>query len=99
MYINENEEYAEETAMLIEEFLKQRIEGIENQYGVKSTQTFPKLLFFLDENNISPNSKYYYLKQLAIKATAKRMNPDYISVKKMKEIYGYAFPCINETCA
>ena len=45
MYINENEEYAEETAMLIEEFLKQRIEGIENQYGVNSTQTFPKLLF------------------------------------------------------
>lgn len=99
MYIDEDEEYAEETAMLIEEFLKQRIEGIENQYGVKATQTFPKLLFFLDENNMYPNSKYYYLKQLAIKATAKRMNPDYISAKKMKEIYGYAFPCINETCA
>ena len=85
--------------MIIEEFLKQRIQGMKNEYGVVSTQTFPKLLFFLDENNMYPESKYYYLKQLAVKATAKRMNPDYISVKKMKEVYGYAFPCINEYCA
>lgn len=95
MYLNENPEYKKETAMLIEEFLKQRIEGMKNEYGVKATQTFPKLLFFLDEDNMYPNSEYYYLKQLAIKSTAKRMNPDYISVKRMKEVYGYAFPCIK----
>lgn len=99
MYISENPEYEEETAMIIEEFLLQRIEGMKNEYGVKATQTFPKLLFFLDENNMYKGSKYYYLKQLAIKSTAIRMNPDYISVKKMKEIYGFAFPCINKICA
>ena len=95
MYISEDEEYEEETAMLIEEFLKQRIEGMENEYGVKATQTFPKLLYFLDENNVHKDSKYYYLTQLAIKSTAKRMNPDYISVKKMKEVIGHAFPCMG----
>lgn len=95
MYINENPGYEEETAMLIEEFLKQRIEGMENEFGVKSTQTFPKLLFFLDENNMYPDSKYYYLKQLAIKSVSLRMNPDFISVKRMKKIHGYAFPCIK----
>ena len=95
MYISENPEYEEETAMIIEEFLKQRIQGMKNEYGVVSTQTFPKLLFFLDENNMYPESKYYYLKQLAVKATAKRMNPDYISVKKMKEVYGYAYACMG----
>ena len=99
MYISENPDYEEETAMIIEEFLLQRIEGMKNEYGVKATQTFPKLLFFLDENNMYKGSKYYYLKQLAVKATAIRMNPDYISVKKMKEIYGFAYPCINKTCA
>lgn len=95
MYISEDKEYEEETAMLIEEFLKQRIEGMENEYGVKATQTFPKLLYFLDENNVHKDSKYYYLTQLAIKSTAKRMNPDYISVKKMKEVIGHVFPCMG----
>lgn len=95
MYISEDPEYEEETAMLIEEFLNQRIEGMKNEYGVTATPTFPKLLFFLDENNMYPDSKYYYLKQLAIKSTALRMNPDFISVKKMKELYGYAFPCMG----
>lgn len=95
MYIGENPEYEEETAMLIEEFLLQRIEGMKNEYGIKSTQTFPKLLFFLDENNMTPNSKYYHIKKLAIKATAKRMNPDYISAKVMKDIHGYAFGCMG----
>ena len=95
MYINEDPEYAEETAMLIEEFLNQRIEGMENEFGIKATQTFPKLLYFLDENNIHKDSKYYYLTKLAIKATAKRMNPDYISVKRMKEDIGFAFPCMG----
>lgn len=99
MYLDENPEYKKETAMLIEEFLNQRIEGMENEFGVKSTPTFPKLLFFLDEDNMYPDSEYYYLKQLAIKSTSLRMAPDYISVKKMKEKYGYAFPCINKTCA
>lgn len=99
MYLDENPEYKKETAMLIEEFLNQRIEGMENEFGVKSTPTFPKLLFFLDEDNMYPTSEYYYLKQLAIKSTSLRMAPDYISVKKMKEKYGYAFPCINKTCA
>ncbi|MDU6996008.1 MAG: anaerobic ribonucleoside-triphosphate reductase [Terrisporobacter othiniensis] len=95
MYVSENPEYEKETAMLIEEFLKQRIDGMENEFGVKSTQTFPKLLFFLDDNNMYPTSEYYYLKELAVKSTSLRMNPDYISVKTMKNIHGYAFPCIK----
>lgn len=100
MYLDENPEYKKETAMLIEEFLNQRIEGMENEFGVASTPTFPKLLFFLDEDNMYPDSKFYYLKQLAVKCTSLRMNPDYISVKKMKELYdGFVFPCINKTCA
>lgn len=95
MYLNEEPEYIEETAMLIEEFLKQRIKGMKNEFGVRATQTFPKLLFVLDENNMTKNSKYYYLKKLAIKSTAIRMNPDYISAKKMKEVYGHVFPCMG----
>lgn len=92
MYIDEEPEYREETVMLIEEFLKQRIAGMENEHGVIVTQTFPKLLYFLDENNTYPGSEYYWLTELAAKSTSIRMNPDYISVKKMKEIIGYAFP-------
>lgn len=92
LYISENPEYEEETVMLIEELFKQRIEGLENEYAVKATQTFPKLLYFLDTNNTYPGSKYYWLTQLAVRSTALRMNPDYISVKKMKEVIGYAFP-------
>lgn len=95
MYISEDPEYEEETALLIEEFLKQRIAGIENEYGVIATQTFPKLLYFLDDNNIHEDSKYFWLTELAVKSTSIRMNPDYISVKKMKEIIGYAFPCMG----
>lgn len=92
LYISENPEYERETAMLIEEFLKQRIEGMENEYGVKTSQTFPKMLYFLDENNTYPQSKYYYLTVLAAESVAKRLSPDFISVKKMKELYGVAFP-------
>ena len=92
MYISENPEYEKETVMLIEEFLKQRIAGMKNEYGVVATQTFPKLLYFLDENNTYPGSEYYWLTELAAKSTAIRMNPDIVSVKKMKEIHGYAFP-------
>ena len=92
MYISENPEYECETVQLIEEFLKQRIAGMKNEYGVVATQTFPKLLYFLDENNTYPGSEYYWLTKLAAKSTALRMNPDVISVKKMKELHGYAFP-------
>ena len=92
MYISEKPEYEKETVTLIEEFLKQRIAGLKNEYGVVATQTFPKLLYFLDENNTYPGSEYYWLTKLAAKSTALRMNPDVISVKKMKELHGYAFP-------
>ena len=92
MYISEKPEYEKETVTLIEEFLKQRIAGLKNEYGVVATQTFPKLLYFLDENNTYPGSEYYWLTKLAAKSTALRMNPYVISVKKMKELHGYAFP-------
>lgn len=95
MYISENPEYEEETVMLIEEFFKQRIIGMKNEYGVVSTQTFPKLLYFLDENNAHEGSKYYWLTELAAKSVSLRMNPDIISVKKMKEVIGHAFPCMG----
>lgn len=95
MYISENPEYEEETVMLIEEFFKQRITGMKNEYGVVSTQTFPKLLYFLDENNAHEDSKYYWLTELAAKSVSLRMNPDIISVKKMKEVIGHAFPCMG----
>lgn len=92
MYISENPEYEKETALLIEEFLIQRLNGMKNEYGIAATQTFPKLLYFLDDNNIEEGSEYYWLTQLSAKCTVKRMNPDYISVKKMKEVMGAAFP-------
>lgn len=92
MYLNEEPEYVKETSMLIEEFLRQRIDGMENENGVVATQTFPKLLYFLDENNTYQGSEYFWLTELAAKSSALRMNPDYISVKKMNEIYGHAFP-------
>ena len=98
MYISEDEEYEEETVLLIEEFLKQRIKGMKNEYDVIATQTFPKLLYFLDENNTYEGSKCFWLTELATKSVSVRMSPDFISVKKMKELTGYAFPCIN-TCA
>ena len=95
MYINEEPGLEKYTVMLIEEFLKQRIEGIENEFGIKTSQTFPKLLYFLDENNTYEGSEYYWLTELAVKSTSKRMNPDYISVKKMKENIGFAFPVMG----
>lgn len=95
MYISENPEYEEETVLLIEEFLKQRIEGMKNEYEVVATQTFPKLLYFLDENNTYEHSEYFWLTQLAVKSVSVRMSPDFISVKKMKELTGYAFPCMG----
>jgi len=95
MYLNENEEYIEETAMLIKEFLNQRILGMKNEKGIYVTPAFPKLLYVLDENNITENSSYWYLTELAAKCTAKRMVPDYISAKVMKELKGQVFPCMG----
>ena len=85
MYLGETEEYKEELAMIIEEFLNQRILGFKNEKGVYITPAFPKLLYVLEEDNIHEDSKYWYLTELAAKCTAKRMVPDYISEKIMKE--------------
>ena len=101
MYLGETEEYKDELAMLIEEFLKQRIKGFKNEKGVYITPAFPKLLYFLEEDNIHPDSKYWYLTQLAAKCTAKRMTPDYISEKIMKRDKinrygnGDCYPCMG----
>ena len=85
MYTNEAPEYKKEIALLIEEFLNQRILGMKNEKGVYITPAFPKLLYVLDEDNITENSEFWYLTELAAKCTAKRMVPDYISAKKMRE--------------
>lgn len=101
MYLGETEEYKEELAMIIEEFLKQRIISMKNEVGVYITQAFPKLLYFLEEDNIREDSKYWYLTELAARCTAKRMVPDYISEKKMLEYKidkngnGNAYPCMG----
>ena len=99
MYLNEDEEYIEEMAMIIEEVLKQRILGVKNEQGVYVSPSFPKLLYVLDENNVHKDSEYYYLTELAEKCLVKRIVPDFISAKKMKEYYdGEVFPCINKLC-
>ena len=85
MYLGETEEYKEELAMIIEEFLNQRILGFKNEKGVYITPAFPKLLYVLEEDNIHEDSKYWYLTELAAKCTAKRIVPDYIPEKIMKE--------------
>lgn len=96
MYINEDLEYKNETAMLIEEVLNQRYDGMKNEVGVPVTPSFPKLIYVLDENNIPENSEYRYLTNLACKCVAKRMMPDFISAKIMKENYdGEVFPCMG----
>ena len=87
MHLEDGDPYEKEVAQIIEEILKQRIQGIKNDAGVYVTPAFPKLIYVLDENNIRKDSKYYYLTSLAIRCTAKRMYPDYISAKKMKENY------------
>ncbi len=101
LYLGETEEYKEELAMIIEEVLKQRIMGMKNEKGVYITPAFPKLLYVLEEDNIHKNSKYYYLTELAAKCTAKRMVPDYISEKIMKQLKidkngnGQCYPCMG----
>ena len=101
MYLGETEEYKDELAMLIEEVLKQRIQGMKNEQGVYITPAFPKLLYVLEEENTKKDGKYYYLTELAAKCTAKRMVPDYISEKVMKELkinelgQGDCYPCMG----
>lgn len=87
MHTDENDPYLDQTVEIITEILKQRIKGIKNDQGVYVTPAFPKLIYVLDENNINPDSKYFELTRLAAKCTAKRMYPDYISAKKMRENY------------
>ena len=101
MYLGETTEYKEELAMIIEEVLKQRIEGMKNDKGVWVTPAFPKLLYVLEEDNIHEDSKYWYLTKLAAECTAKRMVPDYISEKIMKQLKidkngdGQCYPCMG----
>jgi len=85
----------EDLALITEEILKQRIVGIKNEKGVFITPAFPKLIYVLDEDNVHKDSKYYYLTELAAKCTAKRMVPDYISAKVMKELKGDVYPCMG----
>lgn len=87
MHTDENDPYLEQTVKIIEEILVQRIKGIKNEAGVYVTPAFPKLIYVLDENNVREDSKYYDLTMLATKCTAKRMYPDYISAKIMRENY------------
>lgn len=87
LYIDEENEYVEENVMIIEEILRQRLEGIKNEQGVYVTPAFPKLVYVLDENNCLKGGKYDYVTKLAVKCSAKRMYPDYISAKKMRENY------------
>ena len=96
MWVNEKPEYINETAMIIEEMINLRYEGMENEYGVKVTPAFPKLLYVLDENNVPADSEYRYLTDMAVKCAARRMNPDFISAKVMREQFdGNVFPCMG----
>lgn len=87
LYLDKDDEYIEENAMIIEEILRQRIEGIKNEKGVYVTPAFPKLVYVLDEINNLSGGKYDYVTEMAVKCSAKRMYPDYISAKKMRENY------------
>ena len=103
MYLNEAPEgrLRDDLALIMEEVLRQRIQGVKNEKGVYITPAFPKLLYVLEENNIHKDSKYWYLTELAAKCTAKRMVPDYISEKIMKESKidkngnGHCYPCMG----
>lgn len=98
MYLDEVPEgqTRDDLATLIEEVLKQRIQGVKNEKGVWITPAFPKIIYVLDEDNVTPDSKYWKLTELAAKCTAKRMVPDYISAKVMKEMkQGCVYPCMG----
>lgn len=94
--LDKDDEYIEENAMIIEEILRQRLEGIKNEKGVYITPAFPKLIYVLDEHNCLKGGKYDYITKLAVKCSAKRLYPDYISAKKMRENYeGNVFSCMG----
>ncbi len=97
MYLNEaeNEQQKADLAMIIEETLKQRYQGVKNEAGVWITPAFPKLIYVLEEDNVQEDSKYWYLTELAAKCTAKRMVPDYISEKVMLELKGDVYTCMG----
>ena len=97
MYLNEarNEREKKDLALIIEEMLLQRYQGVKNEKGVWVTPAFPKLIYTLEEDNIHEDSPYWYLTELAAKCTAKRMVPDYISEKKMKELKGDVYTCMG----
>lgn len=107
MYLNEvkDEQTKNDLALIIEEVLKQRIQGVKNEKGVWVTPAFPKLLYVLEDDNTYEDSKYFYLTKLAAECSSKRLVPDYISEKKMLEYKidtngnGNCYPCINKTCA
>ncbi|MDE6698703.1 MAG: anaerobic ribonucleoside-triphosphate reductase [Lachnospiraceae bacterium] len=96
MNIEDGYEYEEEVAMIVEEILNQRLQGIKNEKGVYVTPAFPKLIYVLDENNCLKGGKYDYITKLAVKCSSKRLYPDYISAKKMRENYeGNVFSCMG----
>ncbi len=96
LHVDDEDEYVEETAMIVQEILTQRIQGTKNEKGVYVTPAFPKLVYVLDENNCLKGGRYDYLTKLAAKCSAKRMYPDYISAKKMRENYeGNVFSCMG----
>jgi len=97
MYLDEarNEQEKRDLALIIEETLLQRYQGVKNEKGVWVTPAFPKLIYVLDEDNIHEDSPYYYLTQLAAKCTARRLVPDYISARKMKELKGDVYACMG----
>lgn len=96
LYLDEQDEYINENAMIVEEVLRQRLEGIKNEAGVYVTPAFPKLIYVLDENNCLKGGRYDYITRLAVKCSSKRMYPDYISAKKMRENYeGNVFSCMG----
>lgn len=94
--LDKDDDYIEENAMIIEEVLKQRLQGIKNEKGVYVTPAFPKLIYVLDEHNCLKGGKYDYITKLAVQCSAKRLYPDYISAKKMRETYeGNVFSCMG----
>lgn len=96
LHIDENDEYVDDVALIVSEILRQRLEGIKNEKGVYITPAFPKLIYVLDENNCLKGGKYDYVTKLAVQCSAKRMYPDYISAKKMRENYeGQVFSCMG----
>ncbi len=97
LYLGEanGEQEKKDLALIIEETLQQRYQGVKNEQGVWITPAFPKLIYVLEEDNITPDAPYYYLTELAAKCTARRMVPDYISAKKMQELKGDVYPCMG----